>query len=286
MIHTAAAGIVGFGSARSRTIRFDCADNGGALISVHNCLPALNGAGSIFNWMPAKCQLHRRGSQIEPASLNNRRRPDTMAGAPGPIGPVPLSHATLVPPCSPSIDKARPCVVFKKSNKKVPYESCEIPCESRIFDPLRNDYMYLVRWLFVDVWTCNNTRAWAGSRNSKFRCPTSLLATRFAFFPFRRCGNLEFYDPWSHRLLELLFYACWRIWLNKWINDESNQEWIRRIGAVHDDTWSQVNVRIENPVERWCVQTRRKGKRVFDHATNVISKYTRRAGRAGGRADV
>ena len=131
MIHTAAAGIVGFGSARSRTIRFDCADNGGALISVHNCLPALNGAGSIFNWMPAKCQLHRRGSQIEPASLNNRRRPDTMAGAPGPIGPVPLSHATLVPPCSPSIDKARPCVVFKKSNKKVPYESCEIPCESR-----------------------------------------------------------------------------------------------------------------------------------------------------------
>lgn len=43
-------GIVGaFDSARSRTIRFDCADNGGALISVHNCLPALNGAGSIFN---------------------------------------------------------------------------------------------------------------------------------------------------------------------------------------------------------------------------------------------
>lgn len=35
--------------ARLRTIRFDCADNAGALISVHNCLPALNGAGSIFN---------------------------------------------------------------------------------------------------------------------------------------------------------------------------------------------------------------------------------------------
>jgi hypothetical protein len=31
------------------TIRFDCVDNVGALISVHNCLPALNGAGSIFN---------------------------------------------------------------------------------------------------------------------------------------------------------------------------------------------------------------------------------------------
>lgn len=74
---TGARYIVGFGSAYSRTIRFDCADNGGALISVHNCLPALNGAGSIFNWMPAKCQLHRRGSQIEPAPLNNGLR-DTM----------------------------------------------------------------------------------------------------------------------------------------------------------------------------------------------------------------
>lgn len=48
MIHRG-GGIVGFDSVRSRTIRFDCADNGGALISVHNCLPALNGAGSIFN---------------------------------------------------------------------------------------------------------------------------------------------------------------------------------------------------------------------------------------------
>lgn len=34
---------------RTSTIRFDCVDNVGALISVHNCLPALNGAGSIFN---------------------------------------------------------------------------------------------------------------------------------------------------------------------------------------------------------------------------------------------
>ena len=78
-------------AAYSRTIRFDCADNAGALISVHNCLPALNGAGSIFNWMPAKCQLHRRGSQIEPVPLNNGSW-DTIPWGGGGKGNTPLSY--------------------------------------------------------------------------------------------------------------------------------------------------------------------------------------------------